>query len=117
MKIYLSILACLLCACYNTEEKIPENILSETAFEDILKEIHLAEGAFELNKVKNMGNAQSTLESSYISIYSEYKISAIEFKTTLNYYAQHPEKLENIYSNVLEKLTEERSTLNQQGTN
>ena len=114
MKIYFLILACLLYACSNTEEKIPENILSETVLEDILKQIHLSEGAFELNKPKNMENAKSTLANNYTSIYSEYKISAIDFKNTLNYYSQHPEKLEKIYSNVLEELTEERSTLNQQ---
>ena len=114
MKIYLSILACLLYACSNPEVEIPENILSETVFENILKQIHLSEGAFELNKTKNMENAKSTLANNYISIYSEYEISAIDFKNTLNYYAQHPEKLEKIYSNVLEELNEERSTLNQQ---
>ena len=114
MKIYLSILACLLYACSNPEVEIPENILSETVFENILKEIHLSEGAFELNKTKNMQNAKATLANNYTSIYSKYKISAIDFENTLNYYAQHPEKLEYIYSNVLEKLTEERSTLNQQ---
>ena len=114
MKIYLSIIACLLCACYDTEEKIPENIFSETAFENILKEIHLAERAFELNKPKNIENAKLTLANNYTSIYSEYKMSAIDFKNTLNYYAQHPEKLEKIYSNVLEELNEERSNLNQQ---
>jgi len=114
MKIYLSILACLLCACYNTEEKIPENILSEKVFSSVLKDIHLAEGAFELNKTKNMEQEKSTLANNYTSIYSEYKISAIDFKNTLNYYSQHPEKLERIYSAVLEELNEERSTLNQQ---
>ena len=55
-------------------------------FEDILKQIHLSEGVFELNKPKNMENAKSTLANNYISIYSEYKISAIDFKNTLNYY-------------------------------
>ena len=114
MKIYLSILACLLCACYNPEVEIPENILSETVFENILKEIHLSEGAFELNKTKNMQNAKLTLANNYTSIYSKYKISSIDFENTLNYYSQHPEKLEKIYSAVLEELNEERSTLNQQ---
>jgi len=113
MKIYLSILACLLYACSNPEVKMPDNILSETVFENILKEIHLSEGAFELNKTKNMENAKATLTNNYTSIYSEYKISAIDFENTLNYYAQHPEKLEKIYSTILEELTEERSTLNQ----
>ena len=114
MRIYLSILACLLYACSNPEVGMPENILSETVFENILKEIHLSEGAFELNKTKNMENAKATLANNYTSIYSEYKISAIDFKNTLNYYSQHPEKLEKIYSNVLEELNKERSTLNQQ---
>ena len=114
MKIYLSILACLLYSCTNNEVKIPENILSETAFENILTEIHLSEAVFELNKTKNMQDAKATLSNNYTSIYSEYKISAIDFKNTLNFYSQHPEKLEEIYSNVLEELNEERSTLNQQ---
>ena len=114
MKIYLSILACLLYACSNPEVEIPENILSEKVFSSVLKDIHLAEGEFELNKTQNMANAKSTLANNYTSIYSEYKISAIDFKNTLNYYAQHPEKLEYIYSIILEELNEERSTLNQQ---
>jgi len=114
MKIILSILSVLLVACTAPKTEIPTGILSETAFASILKEIHLAEGAFELNKTKNMEKAKSTLANNYTSIYSEYKISAIDFKNTLNYYSQHPEKLEKIYSNVLEKLNEERSTLNQQ---
>jgi len=114
MKIYFFILVCLLYSCSNTEGGIPENILSETEFENILAEIHLSEAAFELNKTENMENVKATLANNYTSIYSEYKISAVDFKNTLNYYSQHPEKLEEIYSNVLERLNEERSTLNQQ---
>ena len=54
MKFSFSILICLLFACTTPEEKIPENILSETKFELLLKEIHLAEAAFELNKSKGI---------------------------------------------------------------
>ena len=39
------------------------------------------------------------------------------FNKSLEYYAKHPEILEEIYSTVLEQLTGERSTLNQQETN
>ena len=113
MKNYFSILALLLYACSNNDVKIPENILSETAFEDILKQIHLSEAVFELNKAKNMQDAKATLSNNYTSIYSEYKISDIDFKNTLNFYSQHPEKLEKIYSNVLEELNEKHSNLDQ----
>ena len=114
MKIYLSILACLLCACYNTEEKIPENILSETVFEDILKQIHLSEGAFELHKTNGMKNAKNELAHNYSTIYETHEITADDFNKTLDYYAQHPEQLEKIYTRILEQLIKDKTILDQQ---
>lgn len=99
-------------ACSNSDEKIPENILSETKFELLLKEIHLVEATFELHKTKGMGKAKNELANSYQNIYSEYAISEEDFKTSLEYYSVNPEKLEKIYGKVLEELTKERATLN-----
>lgn len=112
MKNYLFVLICLLFACATPEEKIPENILSETKFELLLKEIHLTEATFELYKTKGMGKAKNELANSYQNIYSEYAISEEDFKTTLEYYSVNPEKLEKIYDKVLVELTKERATLN-----
>ena len=114
MKIILSILSVLLLACTAPKIEIPTEILSETAFESILKEIHLAEAIFELNKSKGLENAKNTLANNYQSIYKKHDISASTFSKSLDYYAENPEKLEKIYSTVLEELNEERSTLNQQ---
>ena len=101
------ILICLLFSCSNSDEKkIPENVLSENNFESILKEIHLAEATFELHKTKGMGKAKNELANSYQNIYSEYTISEEEFKLTLEYYSNHPEKLEKIYDKVIESWVE-----------
>lgn len=112
MKNYLLILICLLFSCSNSDEKIPENILSKNTFESILKEIHLAEATFELYKTKGRGKVKNELANSYQNIYSEYTISEEEFKITLEYYSNHPEKLEKIYDKILKELTKERATLN-----
>ena len=112
MKNYLFILICLLFSCSNSDEKIPENILSETKFELLLKEIHLVEATFELHKTKGMGKAKNELANSYQNIYSEYAISEEDFKTSLEYYSVNPEKLEKIYDKVLEELIKERTTIN-----
>ncbi|MBC8265581.1 MAG: DUF4296 domain-containing protein [Flavobacteriales bacterium] len=114
MKNYLSILICLLFACTTPNEKMPDNILSEKIFENILQEIHLAEATFELQKTKGIEKAKNELANSYQNIYSEYSISEEEFKNTLEYYSVNPEKLEKIYSKVLEELSKERSKLDQQ---
>ena len=69
MKIYLSILACLLFACSNTDKKMPEKILPKTTFENILKEIHLTESAFELNKHKGVEDVKNELANACFNIY------------------------------------------------
>jgi len=114
MKIYLSIFIYLLSACVTSEDKITENILPQAVFITILKEIHLAEVTFEINKSKGMENAKNELANAYFDIYKENKISEESFKKTLNYYSENPEKLNQIYTNVLEQLTNERSKLDQQ---
>lgn len=113
MKILLSILSVFLLACTSPKTEIPTDILSETTFTNILKEVHLAEAAFELNKTKSMGNAKNALANSYQSIYKKHSIDEADFSNTLSYYALHPEKLEAIYTTVLEELSKERTTLNQ----
>ena len=42
------------------------------------------------------------------------KITVDDFDKTLDYYAQHPEQLEKIYTRVLEQLTKDRAILDQQ---
>ena len=114
MKIFLSILSIFLLSCTSPKTEIPTDILSETIFANILKEVHLAEAAFELNKTKNMENAKATLANSYQEIYKKHTIDEDDFSKALNYYASHPEKLEVIYTTVLEGLSNDRTTLNQQ---
>ena len=117
MKIIILLLSILLLACTTPKIEIPTEILSETEFTNMLKEIHLEEAAYELNKSKGVINAKNSLVTSYQSIYKKYDVDDSTFSKSLEYYAKHPEILEKIYSAVLEQLTGERSTLDQQETN
>jgi len=111
MKIYLPILIFLLCTCSSPEEKIPKNIAPRTTFKSLLKEIHLVEAAFELNKAKGIESAKNELANAYFHIYEKHQISEDKFKETLNYYSRNPEKLECVYTDILELLTKEKSKL------
>ena len=96
---------------------MPTEILSETAFASILKEVHLEEAAFELNKGKGLENAKNSLVNSCQSICKKHDIADTTFSKSLDYYAENSEKLEKIYTDVLEQLTKDRSALDQQETN
>ena len=113
MKIYLLIVSCLLFSCSIAEKKTPKNILPEIEFKTILKEIHLAEASFEINKTINLENAKIELANTYFNIYNKNQTSKEDFQTALNYYSENPKKLEKIYSDILGKLSIERSKIDQ----
>ena len=114
MKIISFILSLILLSCGNPKTEIPQDILSKNSFIGLLKDIHLAEAKFELHKTKGMENAKNELAHNYSSIYKKYEITIDDFDKTLDYYAQHPEQLEKIYTRVLEQLTKDRTILDQQ---
>ena len=114
MKILSFILCLILLSCGNQQKETPQDILSENSFINLLKDIHLAEAKFELHKTKGMENAKNELAHNYNTIYETYEITVDDFDKTLDYYAQHPEQLEKIYTSVLEQLTKDRTILDQQ---
>ena len=113
MKLKILIIYCFLLACSSSKERILEGILPEKEMVSILKEVHLAEANFELLKTNSKEVAQNTLLNNYQEIYSKYNIDKNEFQQTIEYYSNYPEKLEGIYSKVLEGMTKERSMLDQ----
>lgn len=110
MKIYLLILAFLVSACSNPNAKQPKNILPETSFKNLLKEIHLTEAAF---KIENKNLLKTKLKDCCSGLYRKYNISAEDFKNTIDFYSKNTETLEKIYSDILEELNKERSKLDQ----
>jgi hypothetical protein len=112
MKINLLILFCLFISCNTTESQYPESIIKEELFATVLKEIHLAEATFELNKSKGKEAAKKILENTYSEIYLTHDINKQLFEETLSYFSNHPEELEQIYSKVIKDISEEKITLN-----
>ena len=114
MKWKVIIICFFLLACSDLRKEMPEGILTEEVFINILKEVHLTEANFELQKTNNNQVAQKNLEIDYQKIYNEYNIDGQKFQLTLDYYANHPGKLEDIYGKVIEELVEQRANLDQQ---
>ena len=114
MKSLSFILCLILIGCGNQQKETPQDILSENIFINLLKDIHLAEAKFELHKTKGTENAKNELAHNYKTIYKIHEVSPDDFDKTLDYYAQHPEQLEKIYTSVLEQLTKDRTILDQQ---
>lgn len=112
MKINLLLLFCFVLSCNYTKNKVPEDIIKKEIFITVLKEVHLAEAIFELNKSKKVESVKQILDKTYAEIYLSHNIDKDKFEKTLFYYINHPEELEQIYSKVLKELEHEKTTLN-----
>ena len=111
MKLKTLVFCFFLLACSTNKKEIRKEILAEEVFVNILKEVHLAEAEFELQRTKGIEEAKSELVKAYNSIYSTNHVTEEEFKHTLSYYSENPEELEEIYALVLEQLTKKRTNL------
>tara|TARA_B100000900_G_scaffold189935_1_gene160879 strand:+ start:31 stop:381 length:351 start_codon:yes stop_codon:yes gene_type:complete len=103
--------------CQNNTLDVPDEILSKNKFTTILKEIHLADAEFEINKRNGIKNANDILNNKYIEIYKKNQVTEKIFKKALDYYAEKPEILEQIYINMLGDLKQEKTLIDQQETN
>tara|TARA_X000000368_G_C22502723_1_gene481321 strand:- start:126 stop:464 length:339 start_codon:yes stop_codon:yes gene_type:complete len=111
MKTFLLILSCLLISCSEYKKPEPENIMPIKKFKTILKEVHLEQASFELNKNKDLKNAKIKLYNNCYNIYKKNNINEKDFLENLDYYSRNPEKLEEIYKTIKEELTQERLKL------
>ena len=111
MKVFLLLFLFLISSCINKKHEIPNKILKKNDFITILKDVHLAEAEFEINKPNDLKNAENILANEYLEIYSKYNTNKDHFEKTLSYYTKHPEELEIIYSKVLIKLSKEKDSL------
>tara|TARA_B100000902_G_scaffold40126_1_gene47721 strand:- start:51146 stop:51499 length:354 start_codon:yes stop_codon:yes gene_type:complete len=117
MNLYYIILFSLILACNFPNNKIPEGILMKDKFTAVLKHVHLAEGSYELQKKYGKEEAGNILLKEYEKIFITYNIDEQDFQNSLKYYAANPGILEEIYSEIISTISEERAISNHQETN
>ncbi len=110
-RIYFILLISLI-ACTNDSSKNTEIAsISIDEFSVILEAVHVAEAAYQLNKISDVKSAEKDLLQSYERIFKENNTTKSEFKRNLKYYSKHTEELDKVYAKILESLKEIQSNL------
>lgn len=95
-------------SCSKGEEKIPEGILNESKMVQTIVDLHLAEAAVNLSNY-GQSNLPNDLDKMRTEVYLKHKISKKKFEESYTYYANHPEKFEKIYENVITELSRQQA--------
>ena len=86
------------------DESVPIDVLSIQEMTEIMVDVQLIEGGIVIRKY-NKTQRKGQIADYYKSLYHKHKISKETFENSLKYYTDHPDKLEEIYDGMLERLS------------
>jgi hypothetical protein len=104
--------AFLLCSC---QPRNPENeLIPVKELVNVLTELYVADGLLAYPPVRNMFSLKDST-GNYIDIIKKFGYSKQQMdRTMLYYFDKNPKKLENIYDQVLTRLSEKQTLLNKE---
>ena len=92
------------------QEQIPVGVLAKDKMVKILSDIQLAEGELTFNNSQTIIDpAADTI--SYSVIFANNKIKKADYDSSMKYYTLHPELLNEIYDEVINKLEHNKKQL------
>lgn len=95
--------AFIISSCLEKEINIPENVLKQNEMSSILTDIHIAQSAVN-NKI--VIDSMNYIFNDYINyILKQRKIKKEDFLSSLKFYSEHPDILQEVYDSVLTSLS------------
>jgi hypothetical protein len=107
-------IAVLLTSCYTEnrpEVNPPDKLLSEEVIINMLTDIQLAEGIIVDQRSAKTNVSRSFKDSLYQVIFDHYQVTAQELNENLDYYNNNPEQMEDIYEEVLSRLSQKETEI------
>ena len=92
------------------QEQIPSGVLQKDKMVQVLSDIQLAEGELGFNSSK-MINDPIADTISYHAIFEKNKIKKSDYDSSMKYYTLHPEILNEIYDEVINKLEHDKKQI------
>jgi len=85
----------------------PSGTLSESKMVDVLVDMHITEATvkFGIDTIEHTIDTTDA-RNRFAEVFRNHNIKPEEFNTSLNYYLEHVEEMDKIYSDVINKLTE-----------
>ncbi len=95
--------AFIISSCLEKEINIPENVLKQNEMSSILTDIHIAQSAVN-NKI--VTDSMNYTFNDYLNyILKQRKIKKEDFLSSLKFYSEHPDILQEVYDSVLTSLS------------
>lgn len=94
-----------------SDNQKPNNIIEKKEFVQILIDVHLAEAKFDIYKTSNKERSEIELGLEYQEIFNNHNTNKAIFESSLTYYLENPDEIEEVYLKILDELILQREQL------
>ena len=108
--LFLFLCGSLLLSCNDSDNEVNENIIDKEVFIDILTDVQILESTHQFIKSKNR---EFDPDFNYQYLYKEYGVTEEEFILSVNYYSADPKVFEEIYDEVIIRVSEKQVELSE----
>ncbi len=92
----------LLTSCSKSAIKIPSDVLAKDSMMFIMMDIHIAESGV---KTMNPDSVAINNKTYYDFIFKKHHVTEEQFRTSLTFYTENPELLQEIYAKMIEEMS------------
>ena len=94
-----------------SSNKVPDGIIPQKKMTSLLAEVHIVDGS-----LYTISQAPDTLYkhgmARYLELFKKYGTYTVQFKKSMQYYTADPDKMEAMYTQILEGMTAKSDSLN-----
>ena len=87
-----------------SDEKPPENTLSQEQMASILTDIHIAESRVTRLQLRSLDSSLMIFNKLKADIWKKYKVDTLNYRNSYSYYMTHPKQMSQIYEKVNKKI-------------
>lgn len=88
----------------DTDKEIPAEIIQPDSMAEIMVSMHIAESTIMLNRVNDRQDARN---AAFIQdVLARHGTDTARYKRSFDYYSAHPDRFEEIYEEVISRLTQ-----------
>ena len=110
MKYFFLTVLVILVACGSKDE--PENLIDKTKMVKALTEVHLLEAKIEAIKIYPVDSVQVIYDHYEALLFEDLGITKEQYEVSLNYYLEHPNEFEKVYTIVVDSLLQQEKLAN-----
>lgn len=96
-------------SCSRSKEEIPSSVIEQKKMVEVLSDVHYTEATIQLRNLNYSDSTRKIAYGYYKEVFQKHHITPEQFKESFMWYKSHPEVMNDMYKEIITRLSEEQA--------